>query len=79
MQFTIKLNDALFEAPVREAISQRINSVVREAVNGYINQYQDTIDKAVENYLESKVNKSKIEELIDIAVKEAIAERMSNF
>lgn len=66
MEFTIKIDDSLFEVPVKDAVARAVHQVVREQVNKSVSQYRNTID--------SLIKKSKNE--IDSAVARLIEEKL---
>lgn len=76
MDFTVKIDDALFEGPVKDAVGRAVHNVVRERVNLHISVYHRMIDEAVTVYLNKRLTDVDVKAEIDLAVKHIIEEKL---
>jgi hypothetical protein len=78
MEFTLQIDDKLFEQPIKDAVSRAVNSVVATAVSNKIIEYRSDIDQAVELYLAKRLTDKEIKSEIDKAVERIINERLED-
>jgi hypothetical protein len=76
MEIVIKVDDALLEPHVREAVSRCIVENVKRTVLIQMSYYSDKIDHAVELYLAKRLTDKRVFNEIDAAVKRIIDERL---
>ena len=78
MDITIRIDENLFEEPIKEAVARIVHNLVRESVQKHIYTYQDQINKSVEVYLAKRLTDETVKKHIDLATASIIEDRLRN-
>jgi len=77
MKIEVEIEQAVFEAPVKEAVANAVRRVVDSRVDALLGGYRIEIEKAVDVYLAKRLTDTTIKNSIDQAVAQLIQDRLA--
>ena len=78
MDITVTINDETLDEPVRKAVAQAVNQVVRDKAHQAIANYRGEIEQAIEKYIAKNIDDEKIKSMINSEIVEILSERIRN-
>lgn len=76
MKIEVVIDDNMLDEPVRKAVAQAINEIVKFKAHEFIRGHREKIENAVEVYLNKKLTDDKIKSMIDNEVIDQLASRI---
>lgn len=78
LKLTFEISEEALMVPVKNAVANKVNEIVRHIVNVQIEKRTSEIEKVVEVHLAKRLTDEKIKQMIDAAAQQFITERLED-